>query len=251
VLEAAERRNLSLRASRFVGGLFERYCLDLTRSAYPGDRPPGGGRIHGEQPYGDRRRRQMTSDIAVDLGTELILVEVVSARLTAQMQVFGNRELLEQNLERMLFTKLNQLARVSVDLIGGDALIPDVDMTYVDRIWPVLVTAGELMQTEMLWDQIDARLPQGLTAARVQPLSVFDIGDFELLLALVATGHHLPDILGQKAAGLYRRLEIARFAPDELRADPALRLPVIEERYGALWEEMLAVLGFSEDERAE
>jgi hypothetical protein len=251
VLEAAERRNLSLRASRFVGGLFERYCLDLTRSAYPGDRPPGGGRIHGEQPYGDRRRRQMTSDIAVDLGTELILVEVVSARLTAQMQVFGNRELLEQNLERMLFTKLNQLARVSVDLIGGDALIPDVDMTYVDRIWPVLVTAGELMQTEMLWDQIDARLPQGLTAARVQPLSVFDIGDFELLLALVATGHHLPDILGQKAAGPYRRLEIARFAPDELRADPALRLPVIEERYGALWEEMLAVLGFSEDERAE
>jgi hypothetical protein len=45
--------------------------------------------------------------------------------------------------------------------------------------------------------------------------------------------------------------EIARFATDELRADPALRLPVIEERYGALWEEMLAVLGFSEDERAE
>jgi hypothetical protein len=251
VLEAAERRNLSLRASRFIGALFERYCNDLTRSVYGGDRPAGGGRVHEEQPYGNRRRRQMTSDIAVDLGTDLVLIEVVSARLTAQMQVFGNRELLEQNLERMLFKKMKQLGRVTKDLLSGETTIPDVDVEHVERIWPALVTAGELMHTEMLWDQIDARLPDELRAARVQPISVFDIGDFELLLALVSSGHHLPDVLHRKAAGPYRRLEIARFAAEELRADPALRLPVLEERYQTLWEEMLTVLRFSDEERTE
>lgn len=117
------------------------------------------------------------------------------------MQVFGNRELLEQNLERMLFKKLKQLARVSRDLIAGHASIPDVDLTHVERIWPVLVTAGELMQTEMLWNQIDARLPSELTEARIQQLSVFDIGDFELLLALVSVGNHLPEVLRRKAGG--------------------------------------------------
>jgi hypothetical protein len=188
VLEAAERRNLS-----FPGIALHRRSLRALlprpdQERLPGRSPPGGGRIHGEQPYGDRRRRQMTSDIAIDLGTDLVLVEVVSARLTAEMHVFGNRELLEQNLERMLFAKLNQLARVLRDVIAGNAAIPDVDIAYVERIWPVLVTAGELMQTEMLWDQIDAGLPEGLAAARVQPLSVFDIGDFELLLALVVPG---------------------------------------------------------------
>jgi hypothetical protein len=250
VLETAQRRNASLQASRFVGALFERYCLDLTRSAYAGDRPAGGGRVHGEQEYGGRRR-QLTSDIAIDLGTDLVLVEVVSARLTAQMRVFGDRELLERNLERMLFKKMIQLARVTRDLISEDAAIPDVDMGHVERIWPVLVTAGELMQTEMLWDQIDARLPQSLRAARVEPLSVFDIGDFELLLALVVAGHHLPDVLGRKAQGPYRRLEIGRFAVDELRADPDARLPVLDERYNELWQEMLAVLGFEAPEDGE
>jgi hypothetical protein len=102
----------------------------------------------------------------------------------------------------------------------------------------------------MLWDQIDSRLPRELTAARIQPLSVFDIGDFELLLALVAGGHHLPDVLGRKASGPYRRLEIGRFAADELHVDATIRLPVIEERYSTLWQEMLEVLGFTEDDRS-
>ena len=246
-LESAARRHLSLQASRFIGGLFERYCLDLARHAYPGDRPIGSGRVHGEQAYGPPRRRQMTSDIAIDLGVDVVLIEVVSARLTAEMQVFGNGELLEKNLERMLFKKLRQLARVTTDILRGEAQIPDVQPERVERVWPVLVTAGELMQTELLWDQIDERMPAELRDARVAPLSVFDIGDYELLLALVADGRSLTDILRRKAEGLYRRLEIARFAVDELRAEPTIRLPVIEERFREQWRETLATLDLHEE----
>src|SRR4051794_30077942 len=105
------------------------------------------------------------------------------------MQVFGDRELLERNLGPMLFKKIRQLGRVSTDVLAAAAAIPDLDVSYVERVWPVLVTAGELMQTEMLWEQIDAHTPDDLRAPRVQPLTVLDIVDYELLLGLVADGY--------------------------------------------------------------
>jgi hypothetical protein len=111
----------------------------------------------------------------------------------------------------------------------------------------VLVTAGELMQTEVLWDQIDARLPDALHAARVESLTVLDIGDFELLLGLVEEGNHLPDVLRAKNDGPYRRLEISRFITDELHLPLTVRPAVLEERWQALTEEMHAVLRFDEE----
>ena len=248
VIESAQRRNESLRASRFVGALFERYCLDLARSAFPGHRPVGGGRVHGEQPYEMRQGRRLTSDIAIDLGTDLVLVEVVSARLTAEMQVFGNAELLERNLERMLFKKIRQIGDVVSHVLEGTATVPGVEPTQIQRVWPVIVTAGELMQTELLWDQIDASIPNALRQACVAALNVFDIGDFELLLALISDGQSLTEILRRKSEGRYRRLEISRFAFDELRIDPLLRLPVIEERWNTLLDEAQAALDLSEDD---
>jgi hypothetical protein len=247
-LQAAEQRGESLRLRGFVGALVERYCLDLTRSVYPGERPVGGGRVHGEQPY-NRGGRQLTSDVAIDLGPDLVMIEVVARRPTQQMQVFGDRELLERNLGPMLFSKLRQLGRVATDLLDGTATMPDVAIGHVERVWPVLVTAGELMQTEMLWDQIDERMPDDLQAARVQPLTVLDIGDFELLLGLVAEGHQLPSVLASKNAGLYRRLEISRFMTDELHMAPPLttRPPVLNERWETLGAEMRAVFAFDDE----
>jgi hypothetical protein len=250
-MEAAERRGESLRLRGFLGAVFERYCLDLTRSVYPGERPPGGGRVYGEQVYNRRRQRQLTSDVAIDLGPDLVMVEVVARRLTQEMQVFGDREVLERNLAPMLFNKIAQLGRVATDLLDGTATLPDVDMAQVERLWPVLVTAGELMQTEILWDRIDERVPDALSGARVQPLTVLDVGDFELLLGLVAEGHALPSILARKSAGPYKRLELSRLVVDELHMQPPLtaRPPVMNERWDALAEEMHTVFAFqSEDE---
>lgn len=248
-MEAAERRDESLRLRGFLGAVFERYCLDLTRTVYPGERPPGSGRVYGEQVYNRGRQRQLTSDIAIDLGPDLVMVEVVARRLTQEMQVFGDREVLERNLAPMLFTKIAQLGRVGTDLFDGTATLPDVDMQHVERFWPVLVTAGDLVQTEILWDRVDERTPAALRGGRVQPLTVLDIGDFELLLGLVAEGHALPSILARKNAGPYRRLELSRLMVDELRMEPPLtsRPPVMNERWDALAAEMREVFAFGNE----
>jgi hypothetical protein len=249
-MEAAERRGESLRLRGFLGAVFERYCLELTGSIYAGERPAGGGRVYGEQEY-ERGGRQLTSDVAIDLGPDLVLIEVVARRLTQEMQVFGDREVLERNLAPMLFDKMAQLGRVATDLFAGTATLPDVDVAHVERLWPVLVTAGNLMQTEILWDRIDERMPDALRGGRVQPLTVLDIGDFELLLGLVAEGHGLLSILARKSAGPYRRLELSRLVVDELHMAPPLttRPPVMNERWDALAQEMRAVFAFANEDQ--
>jgi hypothetical protein len=87
-----------------------------------------------------------------------------------------------------------------------------------------------MLVTELLWDQIDAMLPPALDAPRIGPLSVMDIDDFELLLAMGAAGQHLPPLIRRWREGAYCRLDFARYAHLELRVDPALRLPIINER---------------------
>jgi hypothetical protein len=244
-LECAQRRGE--RATNdfftFFGKLLETYCLELTQSVYPDDRPVGGGRVYGEQRYGPGGSKR-TSDVAIDLGLDLVLIEVVSARFSRDVRVFGKPELLNEALERMLFKKMGQIGRVIAAVLSGDAAIPDVDPATLERVWPIVVTGGEFIQSELLWDRIDAEMPAELRVARVQPLTVLDIGDLELLLGLVHEGHHLPDVLNQKAQGPYRRLDLSRWMIEELHLPQPLlqRPPIIEERWETLGDTMRRIL---------
>jgi hypothetical protein len=244
-LESAQRRGRDIvnRFFTFFGKLVESYCLDVAGSVYGGARPIGGGRVHGEQPYGPHGGKR-TSDVAIDLGPDLVLIEVVSARFASDVRVYGNPEILAAALERMLFKKMGQLGRVAAAVLAGEATIPDVDAAHVERVWPVVVGGGDLMHTELLWDRIDAELPAELRGGRAQPLTVLDVDDFELLLGLVSEGRHLPDVLRQKAEGAYRRLGLARFMHEELHLPLPLmqRPPVLEERWTRLGETMKGVL---------
>lgn len=244
-LESAQRRGSEVvnRFFTFFGKVVEQYCLDLARSVFDGERPIEGGRVHGEQHFGPHGGKR-TSDVAIDFGPDLVLIEVVAARFSAEMRVYGNPDLLRAALERMIFKKVGQLGRVVSAVLCGDATIPDVEVAHVERVWPVVVTGGDLMHTELLWDRIDAELPPELAAARVQPLTVIDVEDYELLLGLASDGLHLPEVLGKKARSLYRCLGLTRFMHEELHlAVPLLqRPPVLEERWHALGEAMRTVI---------
>jgi hypothetical protein len=51
---------------------------DPRAQAVRAEEVPGGGRVYGEQPYGNG---QLTPDVAIDLGTDLVLMEVRSGYL--------------------------------------------------------------------------------------------------------------------------------------------------------------------------
>ena len=62
-------------------------------------------------------------------------------------------------------------------------------MSRVRRIWPVVVTAGNLIQSEPLWHHIRTASRGKLTQPGVQPLTILDVGDYEAVCGLVEAGH--------------------------------------------------------------
>ncbi len=226
------RSENTLRYTRYFGHLAEQYVLKLTRSVYEGvaEAEPSG-----EQTYFARGGEMKTSDVALAFPHDLVLIEVVSARLSREMQVEGDPVLLASALERMVLKKTRQLARVVGDLLDGAASIPAVDVAQLERIFPIVVTAGgTLFQTDLLWSRIDAALPPVLGEPPVQPLALFDMEDLETALGHVPLGHSLPDLLRQKTASPYRRREFVAFQHDVLQTPNTTRPPLLEQRFNEL-----------------
>jgi hypothetical protein len=152
----------SERLLRFYGALVERYALQTLQQVHPEPRLPGSGRVSGDRPYGPGNGKR-SPDICVDCGSDLVLIEVTSGRFTIPTLVEGDPEKAARDLTRLLWGKLDQLGGRIDDLLAGDWSPPDVDLNSVERIWPVLVTA-DILQNDLLWQEISARMPQGLTS---------------------------------------------------------------------------------------
>lgn len=213
LLDSAQKRNADdPRTSRaylkYVGKLYERWALDVARSVYPGERPPGGGRVYGEQAYGSN---QLTSDVAIDLGPDLVIIEVRSGYLTRSMRVTGDADEFQRDLDRVVLDKIRRLATAIAAILDGRATIPDVDVATVQRVWPILVTAN-ISQFEALYDLVEATLPSTFADARIQTLVILDPEDLEYIMGMVEAGAALPAILAARQEGPFRKLEFARWA---------------------------------------
>lgn len=135
----------------------------------------------------------------------------------------------------MVLKKGHQLARVVRDLRRGAATIPGCDVERLERIWPVIVTAGgTLFQTDLLWDRIDGGLPAELGEAPVKPLTLLDMEDLETLLGHVPLGYSLPELLEQKTAGAHRRRNFILFQHEVLGTPNTTRPPLLVERFNEI-----------------
>src|SRR5437764_6596849 len=109
----------------FNGWLQETYIRRLTHIAHPYPKRrvlAGTGRVYGEQPYKVKGRGTlMTSDVAVDLGVDIVLVEVTTKRVTQKSLVEGDIEAVIADMRAMVIKKMQQLGRVVEDLAAGRA----------------------------------------------------------------------------------------------------------------------------------
>jgi hypothetical protein len=233
-----KKRRLSRQYTAFAGVLLEHYVLDLLRSSY-GERPIGGGRVYGEQPYG-RKGKAMTSDVVIDLGLDLVLFEISVSRLRADTLQIGSPKQVEEDLDRMLIAKVKQLDGCIGALIKGTGQIPadapEVDMSRIERIWPVIVTAGNITQNGVLWQFIEAGTQGLLQQAKVQPLTILDLEDLEQLAGFIEAGHDLPQILAGKTQEGYRQRELAIWVHKDPKAPTELSRPALVER---VWKEAI------------
>lgn len=248
-LDAARRRSELPRYTRYMGALVERHVLEVLSDAHPAPRPPGGGVVHAEQRYG-RGGGKRTPDVAIDLGEDLVLVEVVSGRFTVGTRVLGDPEAVRRDLEKLVLKKVRQLSLRVDDLLDGSARIPGVDPALVRRIWPVLVTHGAPGESEALWDHIDRHAGGALHQARVRPLTLMGLSDVELLAGLVHSGRSVAQVLDMKTEGPYGRIEFRRFARDDPRLDHHHRHPAVESAWERVCQLVADAYGLDVDVRA-
>lgn len=202
------------RFRRFNGFLHERYFRQLTHIAHPyASRRAalsGSGRVFPEQTYRVKKTGdQKTSDVAIDLGLDLVLVEITSSRVTTKSVVDGDIKAVVRDLAKVMLANMRQLDRVARDLVAGRANLPDVDIDVVERIWPIIVSPDNVFYSPSLWAWCEKAGGHLLRAPndqkqRIQPLTLLDGEEYEVLMALVAAGDPLIDILESKTSPLWR-----------------------------------------------
>lgn len=210
------RTNHVQRYTASAGQVFERYCLTLAQGAIPEP-----ARVFGEQPYG-KGGGQRTSDVAIVIGDDLILFEANARRVGAEPMLTGDPLDAANELTKLLVKKIDQLGVAVGALLTSAAKLPDVDITHVKRIFPVVVAAGHVWQTSNLYGYLDsardAAKCKPLEDPIVQPLQILDAGDYEMLLALAANGSNIADLLARKTSGDYRHRDLAVWLSEDPRA---------------------------------
>ena len=227
--------------TRFNGYLVERYALRLAEEACQPDASSSllwiAGRVHGDRPYMTSDGEQRTPDIAIDYGTDLVMVEVTSSRLTQQALVDARPDAVQRDVAKVLVKKVKQLSEAIDDLLAGRALIPEVDMGLVERVWPLLLTCEGLPQSPTLWRYLEKEAEGALQQPQVQPLTILDLEDMELLFGMVEDGASLVEILNSKTAdgyverqlGVWRREQGHHDIPSPVAARHELAAEAVNE----------------------
>jgi hypothetical protein len=242
-------RSHAQRYLNFIGAVYERYCLDLARSVHP-HTGVEAARVLGEQPFSKSSRQragrgERTSDIAVEVGPDLVLVEITASRIGAEGQRTGDTATVARDLDRSIVDKINQLDNCVNQLVAGHAQLPGVQMPAVERIWPVIVSFGAVSQNPVLWDFLDRRAPSALRQARVRPLTLLDPEEYEALCALIEAGHPLPTILSAKTAAPYTRTDFAYWLHRDPHAPRSThRAQLVEDSYRRAMANALAGIDF-------
>jgi hypothetical protein len=243
----------------YTGQLLEIYALELMRSVYPASSNPiSGVRVYGEQPYGPGGQMK-TSDVAVHAGgTDLVLFELSGARVSANTLTSAVSESATWDVQKMIINKVLQLDKCINALRSTDPKTraqipskdPEVDMGKVRRIWPVVVTAGNVTQTAPLWQHVIDATKGKLAQPGVQALTLLHIEDYEALCYLIENGHGLIEVLRAKTQPQFAQRELAiwlrddPFAPKNISGRPKL----VEDAWHGALDRLMAAIDFTQGE---
>jgi hypothetical protein len=241
-LQAAARRPHPRKAGRsmsdlyltYAGALGEESVRRLISASHALPERAGAVRIHGEHSYKIGKRRHDSPDAALDVGTDLVLVEVYSGRIPLAARASDDPERLRQSIDKATTAKLVELAARTRDLLNGHLTYPDIELSQVRRVWPLLVLAGDpIMQTPMLWGYLRNAAPGAFVRdARVKRPVITDLDDLEPLLGLVQEGHVLPELLSEFLVSPYSEMPPRNWVHSRfggIRARPAY----VQEQYAA------------------
>ncbi len=195
-----------------------------SKRAYPPHEPHDTlwlpGSVHRDHTYETNEGERRTPDVAIDLTPDLVLIEVTSSRLTEKSIVDADPDSVRTDIQKVVIEKVEQLGGAIRDLRTGVAVLPDVDIEAIERIWPIVVSSEGLFQTPTLWAHVRGAVVESLAQAKVQPLTLLDIEDVEELFGMIVDGHSIIDLLRSKTSEFWRERELASWFRDSGVGDP-------------------------------
>lgn len=196
--------------TRFNGTLQEIYVRHLAHVAYPDpERRLGVGLVYGEHEYGKGKQTLKTSDVIIDLGLDLVFLEVTAKRLTEKTLVEADADSVRNDLRMMIVDKMKQLGRVISDVYAEPTRLPQVRLEYVERVWPIVVAADGVFHNPTVWAYTQKEAGHSLqfdretVNATVEPIVMVDLDEVEILFGLVRSGVSLVELLDRKTSALW------------------------------------------------
>jgi len=106
---------------------------------------------------------------------------------------------------------------------------------------------GHVTQTRTLWDflrqEMDPEKSRALQDARVQPLQILTIADYEKLLGLVCAGNDLVSMLSRRSRGPFRERDLAAWLKDDPKApSDKPRHPALEAQWKRMSDRVVATV---------
>jgi hypothetical protein len=204
-------QSMSRRFTAFHGELMERYVLHLTEDSHRHQRRAGLATVAGERLYtGADGSESRSPDVTVAYGPELVAIEVSGGRPARRARILSDPAAMQEAIDRVV-AKLGELDRAIGDILAGRVEIDGVDLEMLERIWPVVVVPATILQSEMLWHNIEAQAPGLFTQPLMKPPTLFSIEDYEHTLGIVELGQGLPSLLGGRLDSIYRTMPPSHF----------------------------------------
>ncbi len=203
--------SMSRRFTAFHGELMERYVLHLTEDSHRHQRRSGLATVAGERLYiGADGSESRSPDVTIAYGPELVAIEVSGGRPARRARILSDPAAMQEAIDRVV-AKLCELDRAISDILAGRVEIDGVDLEMLRRVWPVVVVPSTILQSEMLWDNIEAQAPGLFTQPLMKPPTLFSIEDYEHTLGIVELGHGLPSLLGGRLDSMYKTMPPSHF----------------------------------------
>lgn len=133
----------------------------LIRASHETQISTGVVRMEGDRKCKIGERSIQTPDAMLDFGEDLVLIEIFAGRISAEARSSLDKGRLREALDRATTCKLIEFADRTRDLLNGAPMYPDLELTSIRRIWPVLTIAGDpILQTPALWHYLAASAPR-------------------------------------------------------------------------------------------
>jgi hypothetical protein len=200
----------------------------------------GGSSVYTEEDFANAYEGKV-SDIGVDFGHVILLVEVVSGQVTVPTRVDGSKAKFLDDTEKLVMKKCRQLDETARAILEDQAALPGHVPVPGLRIIPLVVTAEGYPLNPFTSELVRSLImEEGLfDHAMIEPVGVISLAELDSLEGLAEAGLSVVDLLDGWKRSALADLQIGTYLATNPETNRIKRSPHIEEAARQVFDEMI------------